>query len=118
MRSFDNAEDLTFEVAGEQFKMRTVRPEVLAAWEDAPVPPTAVEALKILDDRILSFLDNGDGSHERWTALRAREENPLSMGQLQAILEWGVEVQSHLPTMQPSPSVRGRGKTAVSSTDG
>jgi len=118
MRSFDMQEDLEFEVLGEKFRLRTVKPEVLAAWEDEKIPENSAEALRLLDQRILIFLDNGDGSHERWKALREREENTLSMGQLQAILEWGVEVQSALPTAQPSPSVRGRGKTAASSAAG
>jgi hypothetical protein len=118
MRSFDMTEDMEFEVGGEKFKMRTVRPEVLASWEDTPIPDSAVEALKALDDRILLFIDNGDGSHDRWKALREREDSALSMGQLRAILEWGVEVQSALPTMQPSASARGRGKTAATSEAG
>ena len=37
-RDFDAelSEDLEFVVAGETFKMKYVRPEVLAAWEDEP----------------------------------------------------------------------------------
>jgi hypothetical protein len=116
MRSFDIQQDLDFQIGGETFHMKTVRPEVLASWEDAPIPENSADALKVLDERLLIFLDNGNGQHERWKALREREDNALSMGQLRAVLEWMVEVQSTLPTEPPSPSARGRGKTATSST--
>jgi hypothetical protein len=63
MRNFDMQQDLTFEVGGEQFTLKTVRPEVLAAWEDSPLPDsgTASDSLKVIDERILQFIDNGDG---------------------------------------------------------
>jgi hypothetical protein len=116
-RNFDQdlSEDLEFIVAGESFKMKYVRPEVLAAWEDEPAADTSESALKQMDSRIKLFLDNSNGAIERWDALRAREDNPISMGQINDLLLWMVEVQSGRPTIQPSPSATGRGKTAASS---
>ena len=115
MRSFDLNEDMAFEVCGEKFTMKTVRPEVLALWEDEETPESAVKALELVDQRILAFLDNGNGQHDRWKELRERDENSPSMGQLRGILEWMIEVQTARPTNQPSPSARGRGASAATS---
>jgi hypothetical protein len=116
-RNFDQdlSEDLEFIVAGETFKMKYVRPEVLAAWEDEEVADKSETALRQMDERIKLFLDNSNGAIERWDTLRAREDNPVSMGQINDLLLWMVEVQSGRPTTPPSPSVTGRGKTAASS---
>jgi hypothetical protein len=116
-RDFDQefSQDLEFKIAGESFKMRYVRPEVLASWEDESVSEKSEDAIKKIDERIKLFLDQSNGSGERWDSLRVREENPVTMGQLNAVLMWMVEVQSGRPTPPPSPSAPGRGKTAASS---
>lgn len=116
MKNFDLPQDLSFQVGGEQFTMVVVRPEVLATWEDAPIPETAVEALKLIDERVGMMLGS-NGQIDRWMALRTRDENALSMGQLREVMEWMVEVQSARPTELPAPSGRGRGRTATTSTD-
>ena len=118
LRDFDQefvAEDLEFKIGGESFKMAYVRPEVLAAWEDEDVPEKSADALVSTDTRIKMFLEPSNGAAERWDALRAREENPVTMGQLNAVLLWMVEVQSGRPTEPPSPSASGRGRTERSS---
>ncbi len=119
-RDFDSEryEDLEFIVAGESFKMKYVRPEVLAAWEDEAAADKSEDALKQMDARIKLFLDDSNGAIERWDKLRTREDNPISMGQINEILLWMVEVQSGRPTSVPSPSASGRGKTAASSKAG
>lgn len=117
-RDFDQefvAEDLSFTIGGETFKMRYARPEVLAAWEDEEIPDKSVDALALNDQRIKQFLDSSNGAGDRWDTLRDREENPVTMGQLNALLLWMVEVQSGRPTVPPSPSESGRGKTKLSS---
>ena len=53
--------------------------------------------------------------HEKWAELRAREDKPVTIGQMNAILTWLMEEQTGRPTEPPSPSVPGRGKTARSS---
>lgn len=119
-RDFDQEleSDLEFKIGGESFRMRYVRPEVLAAWDQNAPADKPEEALKELDERVKLFLENVNGAAERWDALRAREENPVTMGQLNALLMWMVEVQSGRPTSPPSPSVPGRGRTATSSKAG
>lgn len=116
MKNFDVEKDLSFQVGGESFTMVVVRPEVLATWEDATIPESALEALKLIDERVGVMLGS-NGQIEKWQALRARDENAVAMWQLQELLEWMVEVQSARPTESPAPSARGRGKTATTSTD-
>ena len=121
MRNFDLDVDMTFELCGEMFKMRLVKPEVLAKLQDAATGEaneTNEKALVLLDEQIEAFLDNSNGQIERWRALRAREDNTPSQGQLQDIILWMVEVQTLRPTEQPSPSGRGQRKSAATSTAG
>ena len=116
MQDFDQEKpDLEFKIGGETFVAKRVRPEVLAAWESDDPNADSATALKMLDERVVAFLENGD--HERWTELRKREQDPVTMGQLNALLTWLLEASSDLPTMQPSPSDVGPGKTAASSKD-
>jgi hypothetical protein len=107
------AKDREFKVQDQTFKWRDVRPEVLSSFEiDVNGDdPNAVWAL--MDKQILLFLENGQ--QEAWQALRAREENPVTIGQMNAVLTWLMEEQTGRPTEQPSPSEPGRGRTAASS---
>lgn len=120
MKNFD-AEilepDLSFQVGGEIFQMRYVRPEILAAWEDESIDEKSEDLLKRQDQRIKDFLGTKEQG-ERWDALRAREENAIPMVQVNELLRWMVEVQTSRPTTPPSPSVTGRGKTVRTSTGG
>lgn len=124
-RNFDDllGDDLTFVVQDELFRMQYVRPEVLAAWEDkedadleagAADAASAQTAINRLDQRIESFLVEGDV--ERWRTLRAREDQAVPFVQLREIVRWMVETQSERPTVTPSASAGGRGRTGASST--
>lgn len=132
MKNFDDmlAKDRDFTVAGETFQWRNVRPEVLTSFESSPseedVPDNASDeekiaaklrndnaAWRLMDDQILLFLHKND--HERWRELRAREENPVTIAQLNAILVWLMEEQTGRPTVPSSPSDPGRGRTAATS---
>lgn len=117
MRNFDEIleQDLEFQIGGETFKMRYVRPEVLAAWEDEPIDEKSVDLLKRQDERIMQMLNGDDGSRDRWKGLREREEGALPMVQLNELLRWMIEVQTSRPTNTPSPSAPGRGRTAATS---
>ena len=116
MRNFDEEieQDLSFQIGGEKFTMRYVRPEVLAAWESEDVDSTSAELLKQQDTRIIAFLGDAEQG-KRWEALRAREENAVPMVQVNELLRWMVEVQTSRPTTPPSPSESGRGRTARTS---
>jgi hypothetical protein len=117
MRNFDEIleQDLEFQIGGEQFKMRYVRPEVLAVWEDEPIDEKSADLLKRQDDRIMVMLNGDDDSRERWLAMRNREDKALPMVQLNELLRWMIEVQTSRPTNTPLPSASGRGKTAATS---
>ena len=116
MKDFNEllAAEREFRVQDQTFKWRDVRPEVLTEFEaDANGDdPNAVWSL--MDRQILLFLTPED--QERWKELRAREEAPVTIGQMNAVLTWLMEEQTGRPTEQPSPSAPGRGKTAASSS--
>jgi hypothetical protein len=103
-----------FEINGETFHVKTVRPEVISAWDASPAT-TDEEAYARLDNMILSFIDDGNGQAEKWRALRASDENAIAVGQMRGLIRWLVESQSDFPTEQPASSRRGRGKTATPS---
>jgi hypothetical protein len=107
------AQDREFRVQDKTFTWRDVRPEVLSSFDidTNGTDPNAVWDL--MDRQILLFLENGQ--QEAWKELRAREENPVTIGQMNAVLTWLMEEQTGRPTEQPSPSAPGRGRTAASS---
>lgn len=111
--------DREFTINGVVFKWHDVRPEVLTELGeeltqdpngDTPDPNAT---WKMADRQIMLFIDSDQ--HERWTELRAREQDPVTIGQLNAIVTWLMEEQTGLPTEQPSSSATGRGRTATSS---
>jgi hypothetical protein len=119
-KTFDDlvSNERTFIVRGETFTWRDVRPEVLTAFTPSENGKEAGEEednsgiWRTLDEQIMLFLVTED--RERWENLRAREDNPVTIVQLNAILEWLVGEQTDRPTQTPSPSGSGRGKTAPS----
>lgn len=115
MKDFDSdfEQDLSFIIQGQKFEMRYVRPEVLASWEDEPDDTKTEDVLKRQDERICSFLRDGEEA-KRWMVLRQDEENALPLAKLNDLLRWMVEVQTTRPTPTPSPSATGRGRTAAS----
>lgn len=118
-KNFDDliSGERTFVVRGETFTWRDVRPEILTAFTPTPAeegkdPEDNSGIWQQLDDQISLFLVPED--IERWKNLRAREDNPVTIVQLNAILEWLVGEQTERPTQTPSPSGSGRGKTGRS----
>ena len=120
-RNFDEllSDERTFVVRGQTFTWRDVRPEVLTDLGDfntngdgeTPNPNAVWEAQ---DKQILNFIIPED--HERWKALRASEDDPITIRQFNAILEFLVGEQTDRPTETPSPSATGRGRRAPSSS--
>ena len=118
-KNFDDliSQERTFVVRGETFTWRDVRPEILTAFQPTDEPKEGEDAdnsgiWKQLDEQIQLFLVPEDA--ERWANLRSREDNPVTIVQLNAILEWLVGEQTERPTQTPSPSGTGRGKTGRS----
>jgi hypothetical protein len=111
-------EDRSFKIGGETFVRKVgVRPEVLAEYDQIGADTSATETLKIVDECILAMVENHDGSHERWSALRTREEDPVTLGDMQALVEWLIEEETERsPTQPSSPSTGGRKPTRTRST--
>ena len=107
------AQDRQFKVQDQTFTWRDVRPEVLTAFEVDTNGNDPNAVWDLMDRQIILFLPTDE--HERWAELRKREDEPVTIGQMNAILTWLMEEQTGRPTEQPSPSGAGPGKTARSS---
>ena len=118
MKDFNDllAKEREFKVQDKTFTWRDVRPEVLSSFDidTNGDDPNAVWGL--MDRQILLFIS--EDQQAAWKELRAREENPVTIGQMNAVLTWLMEEQTGRPTEQPSPSAPGPGKTARSSKAG
>lgn len=120
-KNFDEllSEDKTFTVRGQTFTWMEVRPEVLSAMGRALAAKSEDEAeddeaaWKSIDEQIKMFLIEED--RERWDTLRARDQDPVTIKQVNAILQYLVEEQTDRPTETPSPSASGPGRTARTS---
>ena len=115
MKDFNEllSDDREFQVQDQTFTWKDVRPEVLSSF-DVDVngdDPNAVWGL--MDKQIVLFLSKEDAA--RWKELRKREDAPVTIGQMNAILTWLMEEQTGRPTEAPSPSEAGPGRTAASS---
>jgi hypothetical protein len=115
VKNFDDlkAADRTFTVVGETFSWKDVRPEVLTSFEVSANGDDANAVWKMLDEQIMLFLPEAE--QEKWREVRLREEDPVTIAQLNAILTWLMEEQTGRPTVTPAPSDSGRGRTAASS---
>lgn len=115
MKNFDDMlpQDREFTVGGETFHWRDVRPEVLTAFEPSDNGSDENATWRMMDDQILLFIAADE--HDRWKELRVRDDRPVTIAQLNAILLWLMEEQTGRPTVPSSPSAPGRGRTAATS---
>lgn len=115
MKDFNEllAQEREFRVQDQTFKWRDVRPEVLSAFEITENGDDPNAIWDLMDRQILLFLPESE--QEKWKTLRANEESPVTIAQMNAILTWLMEEQTGRPTEQPSPSAPGPGNTAASS---
>lgn len=111
-----------FEVLGEVFHLRAVRPE---AWADslrrAEEAETGADTklddlFGIRDERIL--LSIVPDEHDRWRELRARDDEPLQLRDLNEIMSWLTEVHTGRPTLSAEASSAGPGSSGASSRAG
>jgi hypothetical protein len=117
-KNFDDilTKEREFTVRGEKFTFKDASPEVLSSFEIIVNGDDENSVWKSIDAQIVLFLEEKD--HERWYALRAREDEPVTIKQLNAVLRWLMEEQTGRPTQPPSTSGSGRGKTEASSKAG
>lgn len=112
--------DRDFILGGEQFTMKaSVRPEALVRYESLEESDNIETTMAIIDDLIIAFLEPGSGgeAHNRYRTLRERESDPISVEDLQELVEWMMEVYSARPTVPPGDSSESPGTTGTSSTD-
>jgi len=108
-----------FILGGEPFTARaTVRPEAFAAWDSLNMEEaTPTEILKTADDTILQMIEKKDGAHDRYRAVRERDDDDaIGLEDLTDLIQWLVEVQSGRPTEPPSDSGPSPSETGTSST--
>lgn len=78
------------------------------------------ETIEIIDRIIVAMIDPADDAHARWREVRAVEDDPITLDDMQTLVQWLIEQQTgRTPTVPRSPSGGGRGteKTETSSTD-
>lgn len=124
MRDFDTQRaqrDRTFKIGGETFELIPVAPEALLSYTELDDDPK--QMLPQMDALILDMIEDSDGAHEKWKALRARKADPLTLGDLQSVMQWMIQFQSNeleeeagRPTVPPLSSTPGPAATGRRST--
>lgn len=112
-------QDRSFKIGGEKFIHRpSVRPELMADWEDISTTTPAREVLAITDALIVAWLDTDADptGPDRYKALRQRDSDPIGGGDLSALVTWLYRQSTRRPTVPPSPSSDGSGATGTTST--
>ncbi len=118
----DLTHDMSFTVGGETFIVHDVPPDVLMTMESDTEAETSKDeeeqksAMERVDEQILAFLNGDEESVRRYRDLRARTENVVPLWKILEFRRLLWETQSERPTMPPSLSVAGRGRTAPTST--
>jgi hypothetical protein len=126
MKNFDTdrksreipAEERAFTLGGESFIARsTVRPEALTKWDAIAEDMSVTDILTATDETILALIEDTDNGHERYRALRQREEDPLGVNDLVEVGKWLVEVQTGRPIEPPSDSTDSPPSPGTNSTE-
>lgn len=112
-------EDREFKVGGEEFLLATtVRPEVLIDWDELDFElATGLVTLHVTENVLKACLAD-DKQRARWTKLRERTKDPLTLKDLITITNWAVGVVVSAPPTEPEPSSDGLVKTGHFSTVG
>lgn len=115
--------DREFKLGGEIFiRKPAVRPEVMIAYEDMSMEASAAESLAVVDKTILSFIEDTNDAHARYQALRERDEDPVSIRDLNQLVVWLISESTKRPTSalllsEPGRAPTGTNSTATSSTE-
>jgi hypothetical protein len=112
--------DRQFRIGGEVFTHRpTIRPEHMARYEDMGKDTSATEAMEIIDALIIAWIDTSDDpdAHDRYRALRLREDDPIGGGDLSDVVRWLYRQSTRRPTQEPDLSSDGRESTGTISKE-
>lgn len=103
-------------VDGQQSAEATLAAMDAADLEEEFERATNANILPRLDEIVLSLIH--EEGHARWKALRARENDPVTLGDIRSVVSWLLGAQSQeledktgRPTGPPSSSTDGRGQT-------
>lgn len=115
-KDFDEliAKDREFTVRGHKFHYRDLSPEAIFAEIDLDVDSNGVGVWAMSDLQILRFLPEDE--HESWRTLRADQDNPVTLKQMNALVAWLWEEATGHPLPGLESSATGDGKTATSSS--
>lgn len=104
--------DRTFQIGGQTFTYRpSVAPEKLIRWAEMSVDTPEMEAIEIIDETVVAFLE--DGQAEKWKAVRNPDlPNPLNANDISGLVKWLMEEQTGRPTSPSSASTTGSGNGA------
>lgn len=109
------AADRSFRLGGEVFVRKTgVRPEVLADYEKIETSGSAANTLAEIDKIVLQMTEDVDDGHARYTALRARDDDPVTLYDMTELVGWLIEEETgRRPTQPPSSSSRSHTTTGT-----
>ena len=113
------AKDRSFKLGGEVFIRRAVVPAWVMGILDGLATAPPGQTLEAIDELIDEMCE--EPAREKWAALRARgrDEDPLTLGDVFAVVEWLIAEETAIPTS--APSVSGDGSptiaTGAASTD-
>lgn len=136
-RDAKTAPNRTFKIGGETFTWApSARPEALTVLttirpgkrnkdgtyvldaEDEPVDRGTPlhESVEIIDSIITDLIEDTDNAHERWASLRTRTKDPITLEDMQELVQWLIsQVANRTPTQPSSQSTRGRTPTRTTS---
>lgn len=136
MKEFSEAltDDRKFEIGGEVFAWHYPHWEEMAGIfdedvelirglgrdgedEEAKTQPNTKESIELTINRILVFLEDTDGAHDRFRGLAARKDRAVPYFLFSDLYRWLLEVTSARPTRPPSDSEPGGGSTEDTSPD-
>jgi hypothetical protein len=106
-------------LGGETFRARTtVRPEATLPWDDfyEGEDTSMRRQIEVADQVIMEFLISDD--HDKWRALRAREEDPIGTADIIRFVRALQEAAADRPTEPSGDSSTGIASGEASSMDG
>lgn len=106
----------TFVLRGEEFVVRAgVRPEVLAEYAvDADTLEATLAQIDTVMEKLLEPGESGD-AYQRYLAVRAQDDWPLSIHDMRAVMQWIFEVHTLRPTSPSGNSSSGPAGTGTRS---
>ena len=112
-----------FRFGGEVFHVRAnVRYPAIKRLAEITSATDGVEVFDAVEQAVLAMIDPRDNAHERFKALCASEDNPVTFEDLAELQNWLVQEATQRPPTEPAssattPSVAGTTSTAASSTE-